>query len=103
MRQYFFQTQKEEDGMIKGAQKQMIVLRTADSRYFDEAYFVLRREFPIQKGASGEMLVEADRILRENTADTRAEKKKRKHHPLAFCIGFLLGFGASALLCWFFF
>ena len=30
--------------MIKGAQKQMIVLRTADSRYFDEAYFVLRRE-----------------------------------------------------------
>lgn len=86
--------------MIKGAQKQMIVLRTADSRYFDEAYFVLRREFPIQKGASGEMLVEADRILREGTTDTRMVKKKGKRALLSFCIGFLLGGGAVALLCW---
>ena len=87
--------------MIKGAQKQMIVLRTADSRYFDEAYFVLRREFPIQKGASGEMLVEADRILRESTTDTRIEKKKRKRSILSFCIGFLLGAGVSWALCYF--
>ena len=87
--------------MIKGAQKQMIVLRTADSRCFDEAYFVLRREFPIQKGASGEMLVEADRILRESTTDTRIEKKKRKRSILSFCIGFLLGAGVSWALCCF--
>ena len=87
--------------MIKGARKQMIVIRTGDSRYFDEAYFVLRREFPIQKGASGEMLIEADRILRESTTDTRIGKKKRKRSWLPFCIGFFLGGGGSALLCWF--
>jgi len=86
--------------MIKGAQKQMIVLRTADSRYFDEAYFVLRREFPIQKGASGEMLFEADRILRESTNDARIGTKKRRRSLLAFVIGFVLGGGLSALLCW---
>ena len=86
--------------MIKGAQKQMIVLRTANSRYFDEAYFVLRRELPVQKGASGEMLLEADRILRENTADSHVGSRKRKRGLLFFCFGFLLGGGAAALLCW---
>ncbi|MBQ9806134.1 MAG: hypothetical protein IJW49_06490 [Clostridia bacterium] len=86
--------------MIKGAQKQMIVLRTADSRYFDEAYFVLRRELPVQKGASGEMLFEADRILREGTGDTRIGGKKRTRGFLFFCIGFFLGCGAAALSCW---
>ena len=85
--------------MIKGAQKQMIVLRTADSRYFDEAYFVLRKELPVQKGAKGEMLFEADRILRESTNDARIGHKKRKRGLLFFCIGFLLGLGAAALLC----
>ena len=87
--------------MIKGAQKQMIVLRTADSRYFDEAYFVLRRELPIQKGASGEMLFEADRILREGTRNVGLDNKKRTHGFLFFGVGFLLGCGAAALLCWF--
>lgn len=85
--------------MIKGAQKQMIVLRTTDSRYFDEAYFVLRREFPIQKSASEEMLFEADRILRESASDSRIKTKKKWRSVICFCIGFLLGGGIAALLC----
>lgn len=29
--------------MLRGAQKQMIVIRTHDSRLFEEAYFVVRK------------------------------------------------------------
>ena len=49
--------------MIKGAQKQMIVVRTGDSRYFDEAYFVLRREIKAHRGSRNDMLTEANRII----------------------------------------
>ena len=48
--------------MIKGAQKQMIVLRTGSSRYFDEAYFVLRREVRAHRGIKNDILREAHRI-----------------------------------------
>ena len=85
--------------MIKGSQKQMIVLRTADSRYFDEAYFVLRKELPRQEGTNGEMLLEADRILREGTGDSHASPQRLRHRLAFFCVGFLLGGIAAALLC----
>ena len=50
--------------MIKGAQKQMIVVRTGHSHYFDEAYFVLRREMRAPR-CKRDMLREANRILEE--------------------------------------
>jgi len=87
--------------MIKGAQKQMIVLRTADSRFFDEAYFVLRREIPATHGATGEMLYEANRILRENTHADPLPVKRKKRGWILFGIGFLVGMTASATLTFF--
>ena len=51
--------------MVKGAQKQMIVVKTTDSRYFDEAYFVLRREVKRGRGVGRDMLSEANKILEE--------------------------------------
>ena len=46
--------------MIKGAQKRMIVVKTADSRVFEEAYFVMRSDMT----ASGEdMVSEANKII----------------------------------------
>ena len=41
--------------MLKGAQKQMIVVRTGDSEYFDEAYFVLRREVRVGRRGRGDL------------------------------------------------
>ena len=52
--------------MLKGAQKRMIVVRTGDSRYFDEAYFVLRREIGGGRSSCADMLSEANRILEES-------------------------------------
>ena len=85
--------------MIKGAQKQMIVLRTADSRYFDEAYFVLRREIDARPAPTNEMLCEADRILRESTLGSAGEARpKRRRGVWLFGLGFFAGGGMGALL-----
>ena len=52
---------QRESYMIKGAQKQMIVVRTAASRYFDEAYFVLRHGVGSDRSHEPDLLTEAQR------------------------------------------
>lgn len=74
--------------MVKGAQKQMIVIKTGDSRYFDEAYFVLRRDAKCSGAPKHDMLTEANRILEECSA----EKKTRTPRAwLLFALGALCG------------
>lgn len=87
--------------MIKGAQKQMIVLRTGDSRYFDEAYFVLRREIQTHRGVKNDILREANRILEENrtACETLPDGKPRRRLLrgwLLFLAGLIIG-GAIVL------
>jgi hypothetical protein len=62
---------------IKGFQKRMIVLKTVESRYFDEAYFLIRREAEPQETVSDDMLTEANRILC-GCLSGPAEKKPEK-------------------------
>ncbi len=83
--------------MIKGSQKQMIVLRTSSSRYFDEAYFVLRREVSHRRGSNTDLLREAERILDENGMSAR-RPPKRSRSVIWFFSGLFLGGGATALL-----
>ena len=83
--------------MIKGSQKQLIVVRTLGSPYFDEAYFVLRREIESQKHKKSDILKEANRILEESTLSYQSpQKKKSKHFLLWFLAGILCG-GICAL------
>jgi len=78
--------------VLKGAQKQMIVIRTGDSRYFDEAYFVLRREVSGGRETQNDMIREANRILRQNEPELRTHRdRKRLRGWLAFLGGLLLG------------
>ena len=83
---------------IKGAQKQMIVVRTGNSRYFDEAYFVLRREMGGRSVAQNEMLSEAYRILEEYQLKPRARKAPPRS-LLLFLGGLLLGGLVAVLVC----
>ena len=76
----------------------MIVLRTGSSPYFDEAYFVLRREIKPKKGEQRDILSEANRILAESETVRPAKKQPRLRSVVAFAVGFLLGGGATALL-----
>lgn len=85
--------------MIKGAQKQMIVLRTGDSRYFDEAYFVLRREVKPRRSSHDEMIREANRILAESGLDIQAPKRKIGRGVWMFLSGIFCGGGVAVLVC----
>jgi hypothetical protein len=77
--------------MIKGARKQMIVVRTGNSRYFDEAYFVLRENMQKDARKSKDILGEANRILTELAPDTQREQKKARSSWLCFGIGGICG------------
>ena len=76
--------------MIKGAQKQMIVLRTGGSRYFDEAYFVLRSGVSPGRGQRTDLLAEANRIL-EESENLRTGKRKKRGVWLWFAMGVAVG------------
>lgn len=80
--------------MIKGARKEMIVVRTAGSRYFDEAYFVLREDTPKQRKKSTDILNEANRILEEITPEHSRVPKKSNRQWLFFVVG---GFSGAVL------
>ena len=78
--------------MLKGAQRRMIVLKTQDSRVFEEAYFVMRTD----TSASGEdMVSEANRII-ESCFDKRRGRASKLNATLlapicAFIGGTVLG------------
>ena len=90
--------------MIRGAQKRMVVIRTHESRLFEEAYFVLRKDS--ERGMDdGDMLQEADRIIRKSAAgaetigQARDRGRRRWLSRLGWmAAGFLLGGGSVWLL-----
>lgn len=83
---------------IRGIQKRMIVLKTAESRYFDEAYFLIRREAEPQGYLPNDMLVEANRILRGCLSEGVEEPKKRGlHRAWVFLFGAVCGAGIGIL------
>ena len=85
--------------MLKGAQKRMIVVKTADSRLFEEAYFVMRAD----ASPSGEdMVYEANKII-ENCGGKRREGARRASAEIllpvcTFIGGSMLGSGIVLLL-----
>lgn len=99
--------------MLKGSQKQMIVVRTRDSRVFEEAYFVMRRGAARGSEEELDMLWEANRIIEASLpADRRqrgipcpAEATGGGPSPMArrlfwFLGGLVSGGGVTGLLWW---
>jgi hypothetical protein len=82
--------------MMRGVQKRMIVLRTGGSRYFDEAYFVLRREADMTAERGDEMIAEANRIVAASVLPSGG--RRRRGALLCFLCGILCGGLASSLL-----
>ena len=73
--------------MIKGAQKRMIVVKTADSPIFEEVYFVMRRD---AKSGGGDMVSEANRII-GNCGLKKGKSQKRKLKQCFFILGSFVG------------
>lgn len=91
--------------MLKGAQKKMIVVRTRDSRLFEEAYFVMRDGGNPADGHR-DMLDEATRIIDGEALSPMSHPPKNKRRwigrALSFSLGWLVGVGmAWAYFSWF--
>ncbi len=94
--------------MLKGAEKRMIVVRTRDSRMFEEAYFVVRPEADRGSGTETDMLREANRILEGSATDNRYGRLTYSEDPrwgsgllrglVWFFLGLLTGGGGIGLL-----
>lgn len=77
--------------MVKGTQKQMVVLRTNGSHYYEEAYFVLRDGYRSVGESKDTMMAEANRILDECMLMPQPRKRKKLSRWAAFGIGVCLG------------
>ena len=81
--------------MLKGCQREMILLQTKESEMFECAYFVLRRGKQGSEG--GDMMAEAHRILGEGGGVS--PRRRVRVRWLWFLLGWLLGAGVFALSC----
>ncbi|MBR7181294.1 MAG: hypothetical protein IKD28_00750 [Clostridia bacterium] len=82
--------------MLKGCQREMIVLQTQDSVFFESAYFVLRREKHTVPKI--DLLAEANRIIGSGS-DYFKRRTPQSRRGLFFALGCLAGGGLSLLLC----
>lgn len=84
--------------MVRGCKKNMIKLQRPGSRFFEEAYFILREDAP--EGTERDMVTEANRILERSLLSGLRERKKVRLLPY-FCFlfgGMLLGGGVAFLV-----
>jgi hypothetical protein len=86
--------------MLKGAQKRMVVLRTATSSHFESAYFILKDDAPRDEGGQElSLLEEANRILDQSFAPpARGQRRERTFSRKQALLLFLFGFVIGALL-----
>lgn len=89
--------------MVKGINKQMIILKLEGNRLYDSACFVLRNEVKQKKETEKDMLYEANRILSE--MDIKRVKPHRFRwlrrlltSLLLLAVGACIGFGLSFLV-----
>ncbi len=82
--------------MVKGTQKQMVTIKTADSHYFEEIYLVVREGYRPRESAES-MMAEANRILDECQLMPQPVRRRRLPSFGFFC-GALLGGGLVALI-----
>ncbi|MBQ6614425.1 MAG: hypothetical protein IIX18_03800 [Clostridia bacterium] len=78
---------------MRGCERKIILLKGTESQMFDEAYFLVRKDFETRR--SEEIMREAQRVIDRNT--TRSRNSKLLYTAL-FLLGFLLGSAMSILL-----
>ena len=80
--------------MVKGTQRQMVMVRTSESNVFELAYFVLRADSD-RAADPRSMIDEANSIVRSVCADGAHSKKEKRHKKggriALFVAGMLFG------------
>ncbi len=81
--------------MVKGCQREMILLQTKESPVFECAYFVLRKGRAAMP--RGDMVAEANRIL--GREEQGPSSRPARLGLLLFFVGVAIGAGLFALTC----
>ncbi len=84
--------------MVRGTHKQMVVVRTKDSRYYEQAYFVLRDGHSPMRESESTMMAEANRILDESMLMPQPRRRRPLPWWVTFALGGLLGAGGCAAI-----
>lgn len=79
-----------KDTLLKGASRRVVVVKSRDSKFFEEAHFLLREAH--EADALPDLLEEANRIVEQS----RFPKPKRKNKRGGFLFG--AGLFAGALI-----
>ncbi len=91
--------------MFRGAQKRIIVLKSPSGRCFEEAFFIVKDDFPGENAPKVRDLVkEANRILQESRLPKgRGEDRSqgRFSRLLWFAFGMISSAILTAVLLWF--
>lgn len=82
-----------KDAMLKGSNRRLVVVRSRDSKLFEEAHFILREENADQPLA--DLLEEANRIVEKSHFPTHARTFRRSR--LSFSAGILVGASIEAV------
>lgn len=81
---------------MRGCERKIIMLKGTDSEIFDEAYFLIRRDFK-ESVRGGEMVSEAQRIVECNTTKHRRARGKKRER-ISFAIGLAVGVVIGVIL-----
>lgn len=84
--------------MVRGCQKRTVHIRDTGSKYYEEAFFILRPG-ALDSNAQSDMIEEAMRIAEETLNSAVPEKKRKKKNTrdlLIFASGFISGALAAA-------
>ncbi len=85
---------------MRGCERKIIMLKGTGSEIFDEAYFLIRRDFK-DEGSATEIVHEAQRIVDMNTTHRKNSKSAMKEKR-AFAVGALVGFVVGLVLLFIF-
>ncbi len=86
--------------MIKGINKNMIVVKNTGSRYFEEAHFIIKNGF--SESSERDLVKEASRIVGNVLTETGKVSKPRVKIVkglITFLLSFLSGAALGILLC----
>ena len=83
---------------MRGYQKKVIFLKNTGSHLFDEAYFIVSREGEEAKVGQSNMVLEANRIIRESIRDSEQSGRGDGGKIKAFLLPFFLGALISAVV-----
>lgn len=69
--------------IYKGSPKKMIKIKNPGSKYFEEAYFILKEDFCENEPEIKDMVEEANRIITESLRTKKKRRPKLKHAVIA--------------------